>query len=537
MKKLFLCALYMIVLATLGGCNDDDTDATNCNGNCFPNGVAAGDVDSSSVILWARAAFTGTVRFEYGRDQNFVLPPDGVKDKVVDDPNIPAKVDDITGLLPGTQYYYRACHGICPSAFAEESEARGTFRTPFADGNHHGLKFGVSSCWRGDMKPFVSIKNVPHEDLHFFVALGDTVYADSAQGSKRATNLPLFRNKHKLAYSQLNFPDDNMFALARASTAFYVDIDDHEVVDNFAGGAHPTTHSESVACLAGALAGKPDPRCLSICDPDKDPENNCGRPFINETDLYKDALQAWYEYNPIREELYGDTGDRLTAKKNKLYRYRTFGKDAAIFMLDTRSFRSEESSLLNDYNPTRTMLGKAQLGDLLSDLNDAEGNGITWKFVLVPEPIQTLGLAGADRFQGYAYERSIILDYIETNCIANVVFISGDIHANIVNNLTYRQGPLNLQYFSTSWDISTGPVAYSGTGTLISPSGPTGTRITYGGEGEPHVPLDLIFQLAMDTTLTLLNRPLTGFGPETFIPPRYNNKIALYPRRSCRDLM
>ena len=91
---------------------------------------------------------------------------------------------------------------------------------------------------------------------------------------------------------------------------------------------------------------------------------------INDTDLYEHALQAWHEYNPIKEEVYGDTGDDRTEEELKLYRYRTFGKDAAMFMLDTRSFRDENISILGQdaftlpqqaYARERTILGKKQL--------------------------------------------------------------------------------------------------------------------------------------------------------------------------------
>ncbi len=62
---------------------------TACVGDCFPNGVAAGDVDQSSVVLWARASFTGTVRFEIGKkDEAFTE----VRDVCVSDSNVPAKV-------------------------------------------------------------------------------------------------------------------------------------------------------------------------------------------------------------------------------------------------------------------------------------------------------------------------------------------------------------------------------------------------------------------------------------------------------------
>ncbi|MBT8439826.1 MAG: alkaline phosphatase D family protein [Gammaproteobacteria bacterium] len=547
--KMYLYILVSVIVM-LGGCrHDDDPVAIICGGNCFPNGVAAGDVDQSSVVLWSRAAFAGIVRFEYGTDPDFILDPDGVKEVEVTDTTIPAKVT-VTGLSAGTQYYYRACRESCPSTFVLESEARGKFRTPYADG-YHGLRFGVSSCWSGDMKPFVSISNVPRRDLDFFVALGDTVYADSPGDASRVTDtggraktLEDFRRKNELGYSEVDSPNDNYFALARASTASYVNIDDHEVVNNFEGGAPPGSQTERVECKGSDLTNIIDdeadnldesspinftPWDICFCDPGNDTNPyapgdpqydpgwvpNCDREYINETDLYKNAVQAWHEYNPIREERYGQTGDARTAGKHRLYRYRTFGKDAALFNLDLRSFR-DEGSLLLASNVNRTMLGNAQLNALLGNLLNAEQNGIIWKFILIPEPIQHLGVLGAkDRFEGYNYERALILDYIETNCIDNVVFISGDIHANIVNNLTYETVLDSVipgqRRFSTSWDISTGSAAYL--------KGPIGAKITGGKPGEGREQLDLDFELALDTQLSLLNRPWTGLDLEIFTPP------------------
>ena len=74
-----------------------------------------------------------------------------------------------------------------------------------------------------------------------------------------------------------------------------------------------------------------------------------------------------------------------------------------------------------------------------ADLLAADANGITWKFVTIPEPIQNFGTLNAeDRFEGYAAERNEILQFIDENDINNVVFMAGDFHGTIVNNLTYK---------------------------------------------------------------------------------------------------
>jgi hypothetical protein len=146
-----------------------------------------------------------------------------------------------------------------------------------------------------------------------------------------------------------------------------------------------------------------------------------------------------------------------------LYRFRTFGDLAALYVLDARSFRdtplAEVADPLNPLEvsdfiarsfdidpatladlPPRTMLGKRQLERLKADLLEAEDRGITWKFVIGPEPIQNLGVVLApDRYEGYARERSQILRFIDEHGIGNVVFISADIHGTLVNNLTYRR--------------------------------------------------------------------------------------------------
>ena len=80
--------------------------------------------------------------------------------------------------------------------------------------------------------------NAVARDLDFFVALGDTIYADypsPAVPATQARELTEFRAKHNEVYSA-RF-GRNTLADLRASTAWFVVPDDHEVINNFAGGA------------------------------------------------------------------------------------------------------------------------------------------------------------------------------------------------------------------------------------------------------------------------------------------------------------
>jgi phosphodiesterase/alkaline phosphatase D-like protein len=410
----------------------------------LPNGVAAGDVDQTSAILWAHSTAIGEIVIEYAANSSFADAETVAAE--VTDPTVPVKVE-AGPLMAGTTYFYRATD-------SSGAMAEGTFRTPAADG-YHGLRFGVSGDWRGELAPYPSIANVPESNLDFFVAQGDTIYADVPSidfPDEQARTVEEFRIKHNEVYSE-RFGRNGLAEL-RASTALLACVDDHEVTNDFSGGAPP----------------------------ESDPRFDQTGAYINETQLWSNGMSVFQEYYPIRDEYYGDTGDPRTAGKRKLYRFRRYGHDAAIMMLDARSFRDQglpellappgprefQEYVAASFDSSRTMLGEVQLAELMDDLLFAKEEGITWKFVLVPEPIQNLGpiLAG-DRFEGYAYERTALLSFIEENEIRNVVFIAADIHGTIVNNVAYQLRPGDPQITTSMFEITTGSVAYA------APFGPT----------------------------------------------------------------
>lgn len=411
----------------------------------LPQRVAAGDVGATYAVLWARSTVPGVATFRLA--DNPSLANALVRTAVVFDTALPAKTI-LRGLTPGTTYYYE----VTSPAGTTDS---GTFRTPRTTSTVDGLRFGISGDARGDLMPFRSVTNVPSRNLEFFVEFGDTIYADVASpalpGVSQAITLNDYRTKHAEVYSAV--AGINGLGDLRRSCAVFATIDDHEVINDFAGGAAPIS----------------------------DPRFDLNGSYINETNLFKNGIRAFTEYNPVLRGAYGATGDARTAFKRKLYRTQRYGGDAALFILDQRSFRDQElpaadpsnpSSVLNflvsSFNPARTLLGRAQVDELKADLLAAQQQGVKWKFVLVPEPIQNLGVVGAsDRYEGYAAERTEILAHITTNNIKNVVFVSADIHGTLVNNLTYQTAPGTAQIQTGAFEISTGPIAYD------APFGPT----------------------------------------------------------------
>lgn len=416
--------------------------------NVLPNGVAAGDVTQDSVVLWARNQFTGIVTFTY------FIDPGGTPlfvTSTVTNAAIPAKVM-ITGLNANTTYLYTATTSAGQSG-------GGQFRTPAEFGTSTGLRIGASGDWRGELRPYPAISNVPDRNLDLFLKLGDTIYADfpsPAVQLTQTTTIEDFRKKHSEVYGLLY--QRNFWAEVQAKSSILAMLDDHEVTNNFAGGANADTDARF-------------------------PETTG---LINDTAIFENGVRAFGEYNPINTLIYSTTGDTRTDGEVELYRYRTYGSDAAFFVIDARSFRDEAITPINAGNPLgdlnrfitdsfqsgRTLLGERQLQRLKADLIDATQKGIVWKFIAIPEPIQLLGPAGAeDRFEGYAAERTELLDFIVTNAITNVVFIAADYHGTIVNNLTY-QANATAAYTSTGmFEVTTGSVAFD------MPLGPTAVEV------------------------------------------------------------
>jgi len=414
-------------------------------GDTLPNGVASGDVSQDSVVLWTRSTALGDVTFEYSTDADFATIA-GTATATVTDGDVPVKVE-VDGLEADTEYFFRVTDA------AGNSEV-GRFLTAAEQGEFNGLTFGIAGDWQ-QAPPFPILSSAAERELGVFVKLGDTIYADTETpalpGVDQARTLEQFRIKH----SEILSPRFGLSATAdlQATTSMLTTIDDHELVDNFAGGAAPGESPD-----APDIGSSPDPLFTDAVE------------FVNDTQAYEDALQAYQEYQPIREEVY-ETDDPRTDGERKLYRSQSFGSDATIFITDSRSFRDAQlppadiadptEFLVQAFDPTRTLLGRAQLDLLKADLLEAEENGTTWKFVVIPEPIQNFGVANAeDRFEGYAAERTELLSFIDQNDIDNVVFMAGDFHGTLVNNLTYQMGPGQEQIATNAFEVVTGPVAF-----------------------------------------------------------------------------
>jgi len=412
----------------------------------FPNGVSAGDVSQNSAVLWTRAVETGRLHLQVATDPSF---DHVVKSRklIVTDPSAPVKIA-VDHLESGTQYYYR---------FIDSSGdvVEGRFETSAGNDTSEGFHFGVIGDLHGaEFAPFVAIKNAAAAGLDIVVKLGDLIHAE--EPAPGASALAEFRAEHNDTYS--SHLGVNYLADLQASTSILSMIDDAELRNNWAGGADPSS----------------DPRFAG--------QNG---DFINETSMYRNSLQAFQDYNAIETRTYHHTGDDRFDGAPDLYRYNTYGSEASIIMLDARSFRDAEVPtpgnpvdpvevvpfLAASFAPDRTMLGKTQFERLKADLLDARDQGLTWKFVMLPEPIQNIGpiIEAGDRYEGYAAERAQLLKFIDENHIENVVFVAGDSHWYSVNNLTYQEHVGGPQIASSAFEVVVPSVGGTLFGPLVAP--------------------------------------------------------------------
>ncbi len=305
--------------------DDSHQDTTSS----LPNGISSGDTTQSSTVLWTRSAIAGDVRFQIKDDHGIVM-----EDSVhVKNPLKPAKLF-VDQLQPGQTYRYKVTS-------PDGQTLKGIFKTAADSYSHDGLSFGVTGDWRGELAPYPAINNLEGETLDFFVKLGDTIYADIASPAApkgQVRTLAEYRAKHQEVYASHN--GINNFATVQKNVSIFSTIDDHEVINDFAGGAPAST----------------------------DPRFSEAGGWINQTALYKNGLRAFVEYNAITDKRYPLTGDRLTDGRRDLYRAQRYGQTAGMYILDARSFRNQELPGISD------ITDPAKIGSFIAQSFDAEKN-------------------------------------------------------------------------------------------------------------------------------------------------------------------
>jgi alkaline phosphatase D len=393
----------------------------------FRYGVAAGEITATSAILWTRAPQPGSVSLVVGEPGE--LPERAVLGRV-------AAANDNTAswlvrsLEPATSYRYFFVQGGRRSPV-------GRFRTAPAPAVSTTVRLAITGDADATPGPngapafnrFQVYARMAAERNDFNINLGDTIYSDSEVGGA-----PVARTvTQKWAKYKLGLELPALRAL-RSSAGLYSHWDDHEFINDFSRPEH------------GAA-------------------------------IYAAGVKAFRDYAPV-------------TFSSRLGLYRTFrwGKNLELFFLDERSFRSAKAtaacggdlaptapqavrnafvslapSLANAPpagclaaigDPQRTMLGARQYAAFTKAV---KASTATWKVIVNEVPIQQFYALPYDRWEGYAAERARLLRFLQAN-VRNVVFLTTDTHANLINEVRYDTLGANPET-SGMWEVVTGPVA------------------------------------------------------------------------------
>jgi alkaline phosphatase D len=359
----------------------------------FYHGVASGDPLKDRVIIWTRitpvdSVLSISVRWEISSDESFanVLYTDTVSTSPAKDYTV--KVD-VTDLRPGTIYFYRFF------SLGKTSMIGRTKTLP--EKSPDSVTFAVVSCANWEFGYFNAFARIGEREVDAVLHLGDYIYeyATGKYGNKNSDrkNLPAHEavslNDYRTRYSQYHL--DAGLRSARQQQPFITIWDDHEVAND--------VYSQ------GAQNHQPE-------------EGD----FMTRKEA---AKKAYYEWMPIREG-------------EKLYRTFQFGDLVDLIMLDERlEARVKPLDSLNDpaYNKEyRTMLGQEQLGWFQGELKD----GNAWKIIGNQVMFSPLDQSAADpnhginldSWGGYPLERNKIAEFIQSNSIKDIVFLTGDTHSS-----------------------------------------------------------------------------------------------------------
>lgn len=431
----------------------------------FEFGVTAAEVGSDSAILWAKATRSGDALIQISEGKKFGGCRIGkggklaVEAKDSNDNTVQERVD---GLDPDTTYRYRFCME------GGRKSATGTFTTAPGPGSKKTIRFALAGDQDARPVPggdepywndFEIWDRIRKQRNDFNVLMGDTIYSDTEVPGYGLDDVAVSVKKKWQAY-RTNLAM-KPWSKTRGSTAYYAHWDDHEFINDF-------SHFEN-----------------------RFPESNDGEFLGNiEIDgdkLYKRGVRAFRDYNPVRY-----------SKKTGIYRSERWGKNLEIFFLDERSFRSASAdydgscdnppgsgdpdlaptapqSTRNVFSfiappladppppgcveaiedPSRTMLGNKQMKKFKEAIADSNA---TFKVIFNEVPIQQYYALPYDRWEGYEAERQELLHYLQDN-VDNVIFLTTDVHANLVNDARFNTlGDEGVQD-SGILDVTNGPVA------------------------------------------------------------------------------
>lgn len=351
-------------------------------------GLKAGEVDTTSAIVWARVPPLDEAHYRRKREfidwlkslfieediqvrMRYGLQPDAV-DGVWTEWADASDEDDFTkqwnlsGLRPGTEYFYRV-EGTDEDMRPLHEPRTGRFRTAPDAASSQEVHFTVVGCQRydrlDDPKGYAIYKSMERLSPDFAVLTGDTVYMD--RGPLKARTVELARDRWRRVY-ELPY----LFDFHAAFPAYW-QKDDHDV-----------------------LRDEAEPSSL---------------PFGELT--FQDGLRVFHTHTPIGAVPYR--------------RFR-WGSLVEIWLTESREFR--DSNRMPD-GPEKSLLGEEQKAWLKRTLAASDA---AWRILISPTPI-----VGPDRARfkrdnlsnsAWEHEAEELRTFFANELGDNFFIVAGDRH-------------------------------------------------------------------------------------------------------------
>ncbi len=415
------------------------------SGTPFGLGIASGDADTHSVVLWTRVlpapARTVAVSWQVAADDRFRrVVAAGAEQAVEADAHTVHAV--ARGLEPGRPYWYRFRIGNDLSPIGRTRTA------PAPSTQASTLRFVAASCGAFHDGYWPAYRAIAAEDeLDLVLFLGDYLYEGGHVAPPRyADRVPtrpenpaldqlVTLDDYRARYAQ--YKADPALQAAHAAAPWYAVPDDHEVENDYAG-------------LDDEMRDRNTP---SFSD---------RAAFARQRAA---AYKAYWEHLPFRPEA------RPVGPDMPLYRSVRWGDLATIHLLDTRQYRADhpESPIPGDVGPE--ILGRTNPGTMLGDAQEAwlaaglaaAAPEVRWQILGQQVPMAQLRLINPlaavpptlfdlDPWDGYGPARRRLLEALAASPgQAGSVVLTGDAHAFALGDLRVDFDDLSSPIIATEF--------------------------------------------------------------------------------------
>ncbi len=429
---------------------------TRLGANPFNLGIASGDPEPDSVVLWTRLATRPldpdgglspeiiNVGWEIAEDEQFKqIARKGI---------IPARPQaahsvhvEVKGLRADRVYYYRFFVG------SEESPVGRTRTSPTANADVQHMRYAFTGCQRYDANFYPAYRQLVADDPHIVMFLGDYIYEKAMDKGVRSGSMEEAHDLRTYRQRYAIYKSDPLLRAAHAIAPWMTIWDDHEVRNNYSGDLPPNGKNKAEFLMRRAA-----------------------------------AYQAYYEHMPLRRR------SLPVGPSMQIYRALDWGQLAQFQFVDLRQYRDftpcfDEAirsktvvNCIERTDPNRTMMGAAQEKWLFETMgkSSAQWNILAQQFLMaeVRHPNPETGMIGypTDGWDAYPANRNRVTDFWRDASVKNPYAIGSNSHAFIASEL--RETPEGPPISS----------AFVG-GSIASTSGQSELERTQMQEENPHI--------------------------------------------------